>query len=1188
MNSFFFYYTYIFLFLLFLNITFSQNVVINEIMSSNYENNFDEDGEASDWIELYNNSSQTIDLTNFYLSDSKKKLNKWQFPKLTILPDKHILVFASKKNKTGWASNWITTINNGDVWKYKVWGFEPSDNWKSIEFDDVEWLQGPSGIGFGDDDDRTVISGGVISVYLRKEFTIDDLNNISMLLFHIDYDDGFVAYINGQEIARENLGIKNEFVPYDMLANEAKEASIYLGGKPNKFVIPNIKNLLVEGTNVLSIQVHNSDVSSSDLSAIPILTIGYNNYTEENIPELIKNSLENLHTNFKISSSGETIYLSDAQLNIIDEFKVDELNTDISFGRKPDGAEELFFFLEPTPNKPNTTDGFKEHTEVPIFSLQENLYSTNQSLTFLNNDPQLNIYYTTTGEEPTISSSLYSEAIEINKTTVIKVKSFKNNFLPSNTITHTFLIDEKISLPTISLSTEPNNFFDADSGIYVLGRDPGLDYPYFAANFWKDWERPVHVEFIDENGNLQISQDAGAKIYGNWSRANEQKSLTLHARKRYSSKDFNFNFFPENDLFKYESLVLRNSGNDWRRTMLRDGMIQSLADDIGIDRLAFRPSTLYINGEYWGIHNLREKINTSYIADHHGIKKSEIDLIEAKGIVISGDNFFYNKFTDFIESHDFDSDVNYDSVKSFIDIDNFISYNVVEIYIANTDWPSNNSKFWRPKTSTGKFRWILYDTDFGFNFTGKNSYNHNTLDFALETDGPSWPNPSWATLTLRKLTENENFRNSFINRFADFSNTIFDADEVKSKIEKFKNNIEPEIDRHIERWNTFGYNKWLSNIDILNEFAEKRIGYLRAYFASRFNLEGTGRITINNNQREAGKVKLNSIKINEFPWSGQYFKGVPIKLQAIPNPGYRFIGWSGDVESSDEIIEYSINDFNAISARFEKINGFASVVINEINYQSHPKFNTGDWIEIYNNSEESINISNWVLLNELGIEIFKLEENTVLEGKAYLVLSENIDLFQTKYKDVNHKLGNFNIELKNTGDLIQIYNSENTLIDSVRYDNTDPWSSSAAGNGKTLELRNPNLDNSSSANWKVSSTTGTPGKQNDSFTVGVKKEKDSLPTQFKLEQNYPNPFNPTTTISYSTPNVADASFTSTTNVELKIYDVLGKEIKTLINKVLSPGNYSIKFDASSLSSGVYYYQIKVGKFIKTKKMILLK
>ena len=214
--------------------------------------------------------------------------------------------------------------------------------------------------------------------------------------------------------------------------------------------------------------------------------------------------------------------------------------------------------------------------------------------------------------------------------TVIKAASFKDGWLRSPIKTRTFIIDDQNNnFPAVFLSTDPDNFFDYNTGIYEMGPNASSDYPHFGANFWEDWEKPIFIEVLDTN-NTYYSSPAGVKIFGGWSRGQAQKSLSLFARGQYGNNEFNYRFFPDLEIEKFQSLVLRNSGNDWNFTMLRDGYATGLFKDIDIDIQGYRPMLVYLNGEFWGLYNLREKVNEHFIASHHPIDPDEIDLIEVQ------------------------------------------------------------------------------------------------------------------------------------------------------------------------------------------------------------------------------------------------------------------------------------------------------------------------------------------------------------------------------------------------------------------------------------------------------------------------------------------------------------------------------------------------------------------------------
>ena len=205
----------------------AQAVVLNEYMSSNGSTLFDEDGDTPDWIELYNPGTVAIDLGGYGITDNPLEPYKWVFPAIEILPQDRLLIYASGKDRQEWVAHWETIIDWGNNWNYFLGNNPPPDNWNQQSFNDAGWANGPSGFGYGDDDDATVVDP-VMSLYVRHEFSVSNIESILKIVLHVDYDDGFVAYINGEEIARANIGSPGVPPPYDQGADSWREAEIYL------------------------------------------------------------------------------------------------------------------------------------------------------------------------------------------------------------------------------------------------------------------------------------------------------------------------------------------------------------------------------------------------------------------------------------------------------------------------------------------------------------------------------------------------------------------------------------------------------------------------------------------------------------------------------------------------------------------------------------------------------------------------------------------------------------------------------------------------------------------------------------------------------------------------------------------------------------------------------------------------
>lgn len=1131
----------------------AQEVRINEAVSSN-SIFLDEDGDSPDWFELHNYGSTPVSLLNWAITDDVTDLTMWTFPDLMLQPDEYLMVWASKKDRKE-ITYARTLVNRGDIFKYKIPTTEIVQ-WKMLSFDDNAWQQGSTGFGYSDGDDATVLPTGTKSVFLRKKFNVSDISSLSKLILDIDFDDAFVAYINGKEIARENInGTPPAYNSGTIVDHEAK---IYNGGRPDRFIVDSPQDLLNIGENILSIQLHNISTTSSDMTLIPFLTAIFTDSNTDGVtpPDILELYNSNLHTNFKISSKSETLTLSNDEGTVIDELFIEGLFSDVSIGTSVSNGN-LVYYKNPTPGKRNGDEEFLGTiTSSVSFSHQGGKVDGEFTLLLSGSVDDEVIRFTTDATEPTETSSIYNSPISISSNTVIRARIFKPNYISSLTNSKTFLFNVSHDLPVVTLVTDPYNLFDNDYGIYVKGDSYDTDIPYWGANFWEDWERPVQFSLYTEDGNLGTEFNAGIKIFGGWSRVNEQRSLSIFARGQYGTSEIDYPLFPQQPYDKYQAVVLRNSGNDWLNTMIRDASLTSLMEGADIEFQDHRSTVTYINGEYWGIYNLREKVNEHFLASKKNVDADLIDLLELDGQIIEGDNQEYLSLIDFITNNSLVTDENYNNVSSQIDIDNFVLYQVAQIYFNNTDWPGNNIKYW--KSPGGKWRWILYDTDFGFGIWNVEDYRHDALSFALEEDGPNWPNPAWSTLLFRKLIENQSFRNKFINRFADELNTRFLSNNVNSHIQDNFDVITSEVPNHYDRWGA-DYNA--SNLANMKLFANNRSSYVRFHIRNKFGITNNKRLTLLNDEIEKGFIKVNNnLKIQSSYWVGDYFENIPVTLKAIAESGFEFSHWSGDNESTNIEIELSMISVMSVKAHFVKSSTeIIPIVITEINYKSGDSVDAGDWIELYNPNKNPLDISNWIFKDSKDSNIFIIPDGTSIEGNGYLVVTKNNADFIVAFPNVKNFIGDFGFGLSGSGDAVRIFNDSNELQDEVYYESVAPWPTCANGQGPSLELKSPELDNTLPESWGCLSDYGSPGVVNDA-TTDI-EDIEGLKLSF-----YPNP-------------IDDYLYVSglTENVDVRIYDIKGQLI---IEK-----NIEDKIYLKNLDSGVYIIEIEIQNYKFKQKII---
>ncbi|MBK8562718.1 MAG: CotH kinase family protein [Saprospiraceae bacterium] len=792
-----------------------------------------------------------------------------------------------------------------------------------------------------------------------------------------------------------------------------------------------------------------------------------------------------LHANFKLSAGGEELGLFAQDGSQVDALSFGPQTANMSYGRNTDGGTAFQFFTTPTPLASNggTTGG--SFAEAPAVSLAGGFYNGNIEVA-LTTPAQAQIRFTLDGSEPDANSTLYDTPLGLSQNTTLRARAFALGHLPSPVTTHTYIFDETHAMPVVALSFRPEDFFDPATGIYP--------------NYGQDWGRPVQVEFFEEDGRLAFSQAATAEVHGTGSSQFSQKSLKIKALANNGDGYFQHTIFPDQPFDEYKNLLLRNAGQDWNVTMLRDGFVASLAADLSdLDGIlakpklhlqAFRPGVAYLNGQYWGIHNLQEQMKADYVAQHFNLNENEFDLIENDAEVVAGDMERWEDFVNFLNNHSFFNEEHYKQLQIRLDLPHFMDYTAFNIIADNADWPGNNLRRWRERNGNdARWRFLSFDFDLSFGLLKIEGINllfntgdasANSLARALDASSNNWPNPWWTTLPLRKAMESPDFRHGFINRSADFLNVLFAPERVANRMDEFEAMYAPEIQRHFDRWSQ-GWNPWSDNLLIMRRFGAERPAFVRQHFVDFFDeITGTASVSLSAEPANGGGIHISTIDLppSKLPWSGTYFKGVEIPISAAPAPGYVFQKWSDAMLGTDASKSLMLSEDISLTAIFEKgSTATDAIVINEINYHSP---DGGDWVELFNPNDHDVDISGWVLVDEGG-GYFNLPDNTVLEAGGYLVLAESMDEFSTFYPQVGNALGSFGegghgFKLNNGGELISLKNANLLLIDSVRYDDESPWSSDADGTGLSLQLSDWQLDNTLPESWMVQ--LPTPGQPN--------------------------------------------------------------------------------------------------------------
>ncbi|RZJ63169.1 MAG: hypothetical protein EOO50_17465, partial [Flavobacterium sp.] len=432
------------------------------------------------------------------------------------------------------------------------------------------------------------------------------------------------------------------------------------------------------------------------------------------------------------------------------------------------------------------------------------------------------------------------------------------------------------------------------------------------------------------NGAEVLNQEVGIRMHGGISRTFQSKSIALYSRSDYGKPNMDYKFFNDLPYDSFDKLVLRNSGGDFHNTMFRDAMNQEVCRFLYPDREACQNTITFVNGEYWGILNLRDRYGDSYFKRVYNA--DAIDHLEANAVPKEGDAANYNAMISYIGSHPLSVPANYDYIKTQLDPENFADYFIANIFLLNEDWPNNNIEYWRNKIATnnpgaangldGRWRWLFHDMDNTFGVVSDN-VNLNSLAIATSVDtAPT--NPDWSTFLLRKMLENPTFKNYFINRFADLLNTSFLSSRVTSIIETMKNEIYGEIPEHIARWkspaNIGDYDYYVQSE---KDFATQRPALQRNHIRSVFAISSNINANLDVDDASHGYVKINTIDIKDgtpgivgipYPWTGVYFSNIPVTVKAVANPGFVFSNWSGASSStSAEITLTPSATFNLVA-----------------------------------------------------------------------------------------------------------------------------------------------------------------------------------------------------------------------------------------------------------------------------------
>ena len=608
---------------------------------------------------------------------------------------------------------------------------------------------------------------------------------------------------------------------------------------------------------------------------------------------------------FKLDCDGGTIILSDKDGQLIAKQNYPEAMSRTSYARKTDGGDEWGWTATPTPEATNTKAVFaKERLKAPVVNLGSQLF--NSPLTIKVEIPEgATLRFTRDGSVPTASSAVSTRGqFSISETTNFVFRLFQDGYLPSVPVTRSYIkTNDTYTIPIISIVGDQRYFTDPKIGIDCEGDGTngkpgnGQDLP---RNWNMDWDRPVNFSYMSPDGQMLFNQDVNIAVSGGWTRQINPRSMKLKSNKIFDGQNrFDFSFFPQKPYIRNKQLVLRNGGNDYWNNSARfmDGALETIIQRSGIDLdcQSYVPIIEYVNGELRGVLNMREPNNDKFAYANFGYDDEELDAFENKEFK-NGNDEAYKRLCQL--SADVNGPGVYEQIKTLLDVDEYINYMAVELYIGNDDWPENNVKAYRSQLD-GRYRFVSFDLDYAFNqwdrtISSINTYAQNNGD-RVEM-----------VVMFLNLLKHEGFRKQFIDTFCLVAGSVFEVERANSIVDELLADVKPMTDLMKQKGMNSGHNPDRTATKIKNELSNRLsrlVNSLQQY--SPMKLSGVRKHSVTlATDTECANLYVNGLKVPYAYFNGQLFS--PVKLEAKAPAGYTFAGWKRNATASNQIVK--LND----------------------------------------------------------------------------------------------------------------------------------------------------------------------------------------------------------------------------------------------------------------------------------------
>ena len=947
----------------------SAQVVINEGSNRNFSTIADEENEYNDWIELYNSGVDTVNLVNYSLTDDNVNPRKWIFPNYKLPPHQYKVVYCSSKDRKPISGFQSTLIANT---------YTPVIGWNTHTMTNPYNWDGSSNI---------IIN---ICSYNANGYTTNSIFNqtatpfYSTIYSYVDNSDDACDYNNGAPVQqRPNIKLNDRVIGTGTINNGLYDYPAPYGNwywSARHQILIRADELIAAGLSAGPINTLSFDVASTDpATTYTYLDFSFSSTVAEQITGTFSplNSSLNFHTNFSLNSSGETVYLYNNNQNLISQLIVNCINADDSKGCKQDGANEIVFFNTPTPsNTNNTSIQFNQYLQPPVFSKASGLYSGGFNVMLTNpNTMTSTIRYTLDGSDPNLNSTIYNgNNISISSSKVLKARVFCDTMLTSPLKAASYLIAVNHTTPVLSVITDNNNLYGS-TGIFD--------------NWQTDWEKPAYAEYFNTDRSLVFSQPSAIQMDGGagGSRSNPQHSFRLELDNSVlGGGSVNYPLFPDKPWRnKYSRLYLRNGSNQYLKYPYKDACgVKALCKETKNYYSTYRPVSVYINGAYFGLYELREKFDEEYFKEAENADSTEILSVSywyggvLRSVIGSVDSFYtaYNRFN----SLDVNASDYWDRANKYFDMEYYNDYIIAESFIQNQDWPYNNIKIYRSNKTNFSYRFAVIDIELALQPDGWSSATDNPIAF-LNAQAGGYP---YSNIWLKSM-RNPRFKNYFINRYADILNTSYLPSRLNAIEDSMYTEARPEMFKQYARWgDPNNINQQMNDfrdrhLTMQSEFS-RRGQNVRNFIQTDLGMTSQVRVTLKSFPAEGGKIKISTITPGPLPWTGVYFNGNPVGLTAMANPGYEFSHWDTNrifrnIDTAS-YINLNIDRDVTFTAVFKKTiivdNNYPNTADN---YYVYPNPSSGNF-NIYFND---VNDGNYdiQILNSLGQNVYSTSAKVV-------------------------------------------------------------------------------------------------------------------------------------------------------------------------------------------------------------------